>query len=117
MPDLNPQQFRTLYHGTHAKHVDKIRAEGLKTPNDTYDSASWLMLTDSKAQAHTYANGGPVLEYHVPEHEVWRRGNQGRGSLWPGKAHSVYDQEATAYALKKPLSSDYLHTVHEGKER
>lgn len=116
MPDLSPQQFRTLYHGTTPNRVESIRARGLRTPNETYDGATWFQLTDSKAQAHIYANGGPVLEFHVPEHEVWSRQNR-QGVLWPGKPHHVYDHEATAYALKKPLPPEYLHAVHEGTPR
>jgi hypothetical protein len=101
-----------LYHGTTTKNVDSIKESGLRPP-ERVNSASWPMLTDSLEQAREYVNGRPgavVLEYHVPKSAVYSRGNSS-AMLWPGVEHPVYDQTATAYAIKTPLPADLLRQV------
>jgi hypothetical protein len=107
-------QFTTLYHGTSAKHVGKIRKHGLTPPEGVIQPASWYMLTTSREQAARYSKGS-VLEYRIP-HEAMDFRHE-KGVLWPGQEHNVYGHEATAYAVKGKVPSEYLHAVHEHEHK
>ncbi|MGV8846508.1 MAG: hypothetical protein ACOH1Y_09305 [Propionicimonas sp.] len=105
-------EFRTLFHGTHPAGLERIQAHGLTAPPGV-SPAGWLMLTDSYEQASAYANGGPVIEYHVPEALTDYR--HPKGVLWPGREHDVYGQKATAYGVKGALPGKYIARVHPPK--
>jgi len=101
----------TLYHGTLAKHVPAIKAEGLRAP-DGVNALTWYMLTSSREQAASYTGGQPdavVLEYRVPR-ALTQRGPE--RVLFGGIEHDVYGVRATVYAIKGALSSEHLVAVH-----
>lgn len=104
--------YRLLYHGTTAAKLEGIEQEGLRPPPGV-NPHKWPMLTDSAAQAARYAPSVPdavVVEYAVPDDEVWESG-AGEVHVAAPQPHNVYGFEAQAYGVLKPLPKGWIRSV------
>ncbi len=95
-----------VYHGTTKENADKIKVDGLKTPEGVSE-AKWYMVTTSKQEAITFAHGysaenHAIIEFHISSSEL-------KGKLWKGFKTSTGDIEHGLRGGK--LSPDYISEV------
>ena len=98
---LHPDQFPTLYHGTHREEgVEAIRQTGLRqVAGHILSPARWPTLTTSRAQAERY--GPHVVEVHLSPEAALEH-------LHPEQEHTAYGFDAKAYSVKKHIPPEHV---------
>ena len=98
---LHPDQFPTLYHGTHVEEsAVGIQETGMReAPKHVLFPAKWPTLTTSREQAERY--GKHVVEVNLTSELAEKH-------LWPSQEHGAYDIDAKAYAVRKHIPPEHV---------
>ena len=115
----------TVYHGTNASLLPKIRSEGLIS-RQGYSSGQWFMVAEdieSAAYHATYTDESNVqnpivIEFRVPTEP--KKLDDGRErNMWPGFPYLWKPQPMTWqgnstkwYALRQPLPPSFIKRTH-----
>lgn len=103
----------TVYHGTHTKHVEKIKKDGLVS-NVGYYNAGWYMVSTDFESALFHATPIENGEVYVFEFEIPIVDGRWFGYPYLWKPY-VRSDNSMWFALKEPIPAKYIKQVHEVK--
>jgi hypothetical protein len=104
------QEYITVYHGTNAKFIKKIKEEGLKS-NLGYGQGWYMMATDMEsALYHSVPDDkyAYVFEFKIP-YDISNHRWIGYPYLWKGE---IRNDNSIWFALMQEIPSKFIKKLH-----